>query len=232
MSYGLTVQSALGTIQVDETYVGVRLIQSGSLTADASRIATLTLPQAYSAPPLVLVRPTAFGRYVGGMFFRGPYYGQPTDSVWFLGTANVPFDYAIFAIEGTAVDDGGTYGLRTWNASNVMTFSSTHTRARITHAFDIGSFAKCQSSAAYYSISGYSSMPWVVANNLYSVLSNGAEWSVYEGFVVGFDSYSTMRMGYSSWDSSQWPNYGTGCSGNAPAPYPFTLAVAKINEGA
>ena len=231
MSYGLSVQSSLGTIQVDENYVGVRLIQSGSLTADSTRIATLTLGQPFSAPPLVLVRPTAFGRYVGGMFFLGPYAGQSNDSIRFLGTASVPFDYAIFAIEGTAVDDGSTYGLRVWNPSNQITFNSAHTRARITHTFSIGSFARCQSSAASYSISGYSSMPWVVANNLYSVWSNGEEF-VYEGFVVGFDSYSTMRMGYSSWSTSNWPNLGTGCSGNAPAPYPFTLAVAKINEGA
>lgn len=235
MSYGLNVKSALNTIQVDEQFIGIRLIQQGTLTPVVDNSVVLTMPQVFSSPPLVLIRPSAYGRYVGAAYYRGPVAGfSSLDTMAFVGRNNQSFEYAIFAIERTAIDDGSTHGLRVWNSSNQLTFSSSHTRARITHLYNFTSFPECLSSVPSYSVSGYSSMPWVVANCLYAQVMNGEYESVFKGFVVGFDSPSVMRVGYADAQTSgtNWPRLGCSGSGVARAPYPFQIALAKINEGA
>ena len=215
------------------SHIGVRLIQSGTLTPTSDNIVQISLPQAFASPPLVLIRPSAFGQYVGAQYYIGPVSGFSTvDTLQFLGRNNQSFEYAIFAIERTPVDDGSTHGLRVWNGSGALTFSSSHTRARITHLYNLTTFPECVSSPASYSLSGYSTMPWIVANSLYGYVSSGEESYVYKGFVVGFDSYSTMRLSYGSYDSGYWPRLGCGGSQAARAPYPFQIALAKINEGA
>lgn len=231
MSYGLSVRSALGTIQVDEQFVGSRLISAGTLTmSSSSDMLELTLPQAYESPPLVLVRPTALNKWVGAFWFSG--FGAQTggDSFTMIGERYHTYEYAVFAIHGTAIDDGSSHGLRVWNGSNQITFSTSHSRPRITHTFNISTFPQCVSSIPSYSLSGYTSIPWVVANQLYPYIWNGEESAVYNGFLVSYSANNTARMSYGGFGGI--PTLGCGGSGVAAAPYPFTLAFAKINEGA
>jgi len=230
MSYGLMVQSALGTIQIDEQFVGSRLVQSGTFTTNDYDLINLQLSQFYASPPLVLVRPTTLNSWIGAFWFSSFGTQGNVDNFTMIGEVGKTYEYAIFAIEGTPIDDGSTHGLRVWNGSNQITFSTSHTRARITHTFNITTFPECVSTIPSYSLSGYTSIPWVIANNLYSYIWNGEDAGVYNGFLISYSSYNTARMSFGGFDGI--PTLGCEGSGVAPAPYPFTLAFAKTNEGA
>lgn len=178
MSYGFQIISNFNRVQVDQDFSAPRLIAAGTaplvfLPAYGVWSANVVFPMPYNIflePPVVMVRPAATGKYVGGYFS-----GKSADFTTFDGMADggfsvsgqCAFDYAVFSTRGTAVADAVGWGLEVYKADGSMAFSSRHSHPRIR-----GLLTKAASTASdggypnAFSVSGFSAMPWLLANPL------------------------------------------------------------------
>ncbi len=184
MGYGFEVTSASGSVQIDQDFVNSRLSITGYCNTHTGNYGgppytgvydlDLELPSAVNLDaeiPVILVRPSALGKYVGAVQFIRNYNvdgsGVPTTPT---GTWNVqivaecPFDYAIFSTLTTPVSDGSTHGLEVYRADGSVAYSSRHSHPRITDTFQIpsGGYVFPQS----FGFPSKSATPWILANPL------------------------------------------------------------------
>lgn len=171
MGYGFQLLSSSMRVQIDQDFKAPRLIASGSSVSSGPSYAEVAMPYNIDTePPIVLVRPSLADKYVGGFFC-----GKSTAWTTFSGMANggialygqCPFDYAIFSTLGAAVSDGSAFGIEIYKADGSIAFTSKHQHPRLRSLP-----AKAASSASdggypnTFSISGFSAMPWLLANPL------------------------------------------------------------------
>lgn len=199
MGYGFQLLSAHGRVQIDQDFKAPRLIASGSSIGGVLKRAEIAMPYDIDAePPIVLVRPSLADSYVGA-FFCG------RDSAWttFNGMANggialygqCAFDYAIFSTMGSAVSDGSAFGIEVYRADGSTAFTSRHRHPRLRALFQ-----KPASSAAdggypnTFSISGFASMPWLLANPLLASAFGVGPDSSHMGAVMGAVNSSFTQL--------------------------------------
>lgn len=173
MSYGLQITSSLGRLQIDQDSKMPRLIQSGYIAA-ANYLpsgyygASLHLPSSApssSEPPLVLVKPTQADKYVGAFRISPPNnIPPPSPNGAFDLLGQCPFYYAVFSSLGAPLEDTDNFGFIVNTASGSVAYSSKHQHPRIRALF----YRAAQSIGfpASYSLAGFDSMPWILANPL------------------------------------------------------------------
>lgn len=229
MSYGLTVINNFNTVLIDPEYQGVRLVQQGTITPTIGTegVVVIGLLQNLTDPPIVLLKPSGFNRYVGGVSIGAARTGYPNGSVTVLGKVGIPFEYAIFSSRGTAIETNTDYGLEVFSSQSALIFSSKHSRPRITSLFNVNSF----SSPTTFSFSGHSQIPWIFANTLNAFESFDTYSYAYYGFQVGFTDNTTARLIYGVNDlSSSYPSFNPSSVVNTTNMYPFQFGVAKVFE--
>lgn len=195
MSYGFETTNLGSRVQVTQDYSNSRLIASGSVSESvaSSNVDTDTriqIPYSVTAEvPLVLIRPWLTGKFVGAVQTSGPFAPFPGDPGTTNGFISIHgqcgFDYAIFSTKGTAVNDGSAWGLEVYRADGSVAYSSKHQHARITQLL----YKPADSSAVggypnVYSISGFSSMPWIIANPLRVTDQGVNDYSTSQGCVM------------------------------------------------
>lgn len=171
-SYGLQVIGDHGRIQIDQDFKAPRLIMSGSSTTEGPLLggvneAVVTLPYSVTLePPLVFVRPSQPDKFVGCFSLAAPAVGFSGSNGFYMA-GQCPFDYAVFSSQGTPFSDGSTYGLEVYTADGAVAYSSRHSHPRIRSiAQKVATTAADGGYPNQFSISGFSQMPWIMANPL------------------------------------------------------------------
>lgn len=137
MSYGLTVKSSGGSVQIDSTYQNYYVIQRGYVTATApTAINSTSLAftsgggvvsyPAQSEPPLILIRPP-YGRFV--FCYKTPSVSSFTVYVS-SGESGASCEYIVLGRTYPSSVSG--YGLCVRNASGTLVFSSNSPAATFT----------------------------------------------------------------------------------------------------
>lgn len=182
MSYGLQILNDAGRIQVDAESLPARLLTSGYV---AGRSAYLTMPYAIeNEAPIILLKPTQPNSFVGGLYFGAIYSTGPAGTI--LVGGQHPFYYAIFAATmGTPVIESTNYGLQVFRSDNSVAYDSRHQHPNLTHMFykppDTSTTGGYPNT---YSFSGYSEMPWILANPLMLTYLGVGETTTYAGCVM------------------------------------------------
>lgn len=177
MGFGFQALSNATRVQVDQDFIAPRLIASGHAdlyfdgsygvnTADV----VVTLPyDIYIEPPIVLIRPDQADKYVGGIIFgkAADWTTLPAGNGGFKLVGQCAFDYAIFAAAGTAASDGSSHGLEVYRGDGSLAYSSRHSHPRVRAL--LHKVATAAADGGYpnvFGISGFSQMPWLLANPL------------------------------------------------------------------
>lgn len=182
MPAGLQVFNQSGVLQIDETTKNPRLVTSGSVAkgADNSGYGYYKIDLgAYGINlnteiPLLLLRPATYGTYVGGVFVTKQYGTVTGGNFFLLDASDSAFDYSIFSQQVAGVRDPGNLGLQVFNAAGEITYDTNQAHTRI-----LGNLYHAATASFPYpysfGISGFSGMPWVVANPLVSSFKGGQD---------------------------------------------------------
>jgi len=194
MSYGFQFINTSGFVVVDDQFVRLRLISSGTLAASNSTIGwrSIPIPSGTTGPILVFVQPHSLNSYIGhSNTFAAP------GNVSCLSTS--AFNYKIYSADATPLIFESTHGLEVFNSSGALTFSSKYRYPRVVGVYQ-GSVGVANTSFPYpktFTIDGNDSgsIPWVMLNNLVSSpFGVGSEEGMYYGVCARFTSNTVCEI--------------------------------------
>lgn len=170
MGFGFQLSGTTNRVQIDQDFKAPRLIAAGSSTpTGAYHSQSVEMPYDIDAePPIILVRPSLPNKFIGGLRIGrdwADFNGMANGGLALSGQC--AFDYAIFSTLGTAVEDGSTWGIEVYKADGSIAFTSKHQHPRLRALLQKP--ASTASDGGYpnaFSISGFSAMPWLLANPL------------------------------------------------------------------
>lgn len=229
MSFGLQlISGSIGRV-IDQDVTVPYAVDTGyrPLTKSGTYILPLerTLVSTVAAfPPLILIRPDTADRYVGGFFGGNASVGQP--AAQFSVTGQCGFHWAVFAGVGTPIQDSTQYGLEVYRSDGSVAYSSRRIHPRLRQIVQVNA-ASLTAGEIYVPLSGFSSRPWLVANDLlatFSGVGDGSEFvpalmarvnSSNTGIYLGWRDYADNSapgpygaLGYRKLDGSN-SNFGT-----------------------
>lgn len=190
MSYGVNILNNSSTIQINQDLTTAKLITSGSSSYNQEFL-NINLPNNNIAAPIIFVKPNNTGQFVGVLTHAR--IDNNTYKVEFLAETG-GFSWAIFSPTCTSpVTETVSYGLEVYTSTGGIAYSSKNKHPQITHLFYKPSifsgacytwtFQNSGWNNATYALSGYTSMPWIMVNNL------TAHWA-------GVGPYSDELPGY------------------------------------
>lgn len=202
MSYGFEVINANGRVQIDQDHANPRLIMTG--TCAAGSLTYIHMPyDIRDEAPLVLMRPHQAGLYVGGVRLYAPRaaFGSnpalPSGAIQMRGQCG--WDYAVFSTRGAPTMDGSAWGLEVRKADGTITYSSRYQHPRITHLAQKAADATQAGGWPFtFSISGHTSMPWLLANPLCITGAGVGEMSESMGAIMASvnSSFTTVTVDF------------------------------------
>lgn len=191
MSHGLQIINALDIVQIDEVY---RNFHYAATTTTGQtwygwkclgiNFTGWLIPFSISESPIVMMKPAVTGvnGAVGGVFM-----------IDLTGTSAFPYGPALEVVARTAAPValfsnaatplspfGGDFGLQVRAATGAIAFDSLRRYPPVTHVF---TKQPGVSFPITFNFSGYSSMPWIVVNNLTRFVEYSEE-SADEMFIV------------------------------------------------
>lgn len=192
MAFGFRVENQFGNIQIDSDFVCARLIASGSVLATSVLWSNLYrlqlhLPGVYDVSGLiVLLKPSQFGKWIGAYeawssrqtfgAVGAPSLAGTAPGTVITALAQCSFDYAVFSMEASPVQTSGAYGLRVLTGSGAVAYTSEYSYPTLDPVIQLSPWWSNNPSdypgpaASSYPItvgySGYSTMPWLLANAL------------------------------------------------------------------
>jgi hypothetical protein len=209
MSYGLQVLNTTSRIQIDQDFRNARLVASGSRPAGQ-----YYFPMPYLVtlePPIVLMRPSVANSYVGATNIAesGDFFGYDGANGYVVMGGQHAYDYAIFSAQyGTPVSDGATYGLNVFRSDGSVAYDSRqqHPNIKSLHL----KAANSTSGGGYpnvFTISGFSSMPWILANPLVQTWAGVGEFSESVGCVMAAvnSGFTTLTVDFRDAAASGYP---------------------------
>lgn len=200
MTAGLQIFNVNGVIQIDETLKNPRYVTGGTVAqgTDNSGYGSYVINLgAYGIDlnveiPLILVRPTAYGRNVGGIFITKNYGTTYGGNFCLIDTSDAGFEFAIFSNQGAGVTDSGNCGLQVFNAAGQLTYDSNQRHARIIANLYHAATPNFQYPYSY-NFSGFSEAPWIVANPLVSSYLGEQDYPA--GVYAKLNSTSSITIG-------------------------------------
>lgn len=230
MASGFRTYTPNGVEQLNSLYPHMRIVAAGSAVA-APFGNTIAIPDLWPECPILLIRPVA-GVAVGALvlFQRHP-FGTPNS---FSYQSSGPFDWALASTVGQPLAVGpGNVGLKLWDESGRLTFSSQYKYPRIASIASVPSppFGSAPMSSAV-AISGWSSMPWIIANDLIYVYEApdgmGGSYPGAAFAVVVNPSLSVLTVEMRSTDQWWTTGFGLQPSYNPFASRPLRLPLCVI----
>lgn len=200
MAYGLQIDSALGRKQIDSSQKIPRLIRVGTSSAVSSGTANMFAANlgfdVATEVPLLFIRPSLPEKYVFAcLFLTGPDDGFSK----VFAHAQCTFDFAIFSTLGTPIQNADTYGLEIYTAAGATVYSSKFQLPQITSLYLKNPSNSGDTFPKTVTLSGYSTMPWILANPLtldaYSYRFTGSGFDIvsyYETFGVKVNAAFTQ----------------------------------------
>jgi hypothetical protein len=172
MTAGIQIYNTNGVIQIDENLKNPRLVTTGSVaqgTDNAFGSFVLNLSafgiDLNTEIPLLLLRPSAFGQNVGGVFITKKYGSVSGGNYFLIDASNASFDYAVFSTQVAGIKDTDPGGFQVFNTAGEITYDSNNRHTRI-----IANLYHAATSSYPYpynlSMTGFTAMPWIVANPL------------------------------------------------------------------
>ena len=182
MSFGFALSNASLSAVLDETSVVPYRVDSGHWPLTTITTSTGTYIQWLNRPvnsaaaetaPMVLIRPDAYDFYVGG-FAGGVDYdpGGP----FFMATGQTGFYWQVYAPGGPPIVDPTSWGAELYGPAGQVLYSSRRRHVRLRQVIEITP-AMLVDDEVYVPLSGYTSMPWILANNLPMTVAGIGEFS-------------------------------------------------------
>lgn len=203
MPTGFQALNATGVVQIDENFKNPRFVTSGTIvernTTNQGDPFVLEL-SAYGINltleiPLVLIRPTQYGQFIGGVAVAPDFTSQSLNAINFPRAQSYPYEYAIFStLVPGVVDPGGTHGLQVFNGAGTLIYNSNNRHARILANL----YKPAPASYPYpysFFIPAQPETPWFLANPLlWSTW--GMESDQVTGIFMRLDNQSQVTIGH------------------------------------
>lgn len=173
MSYGLNILNNSGTIQINQDLRAAKLAASG--TTSTYLYADVYVPgMGADTGVIILVKPNNVNQFIT-LFSCYPI--DNNNYRLFISADSGGFTWAVFSSLTTSpVTETTAHGLEVYTSNGSIAYSSKHKHPQITHLCYKPSIftGYCQNwtyqnagwNDATYAISGYTSMPWLLMNNL------------------------------------------------------------------
>lgn len=141
--------------------------------------------------PLVLIRPTSLNSYVGGfqVVVGDSYTGTTPGHLYLIGVGEAPFNIEVYSTAGTPISDNSNYGFEVFTQSGAVSYSSRHFHPRL-QSFHL----KPDYVPVDVFLTGYSDIPWFVANTLPYKYDSGSDYAVEWFFVAKALSFNSVRL--------------------------------------
>lgn len=188
MAFGIQLSNAALAAVLDENSMVPYRVDEGywPLTQSGAYIQWLVRPVATDvadAAPMVLIRPEAYDKYVGGFLgscdavggFDGTEDGSD-GTPYFVVTGQTGFDWQVYAAAGTPIVDPTAWGAEVYGPTGEVLYSSRRRHVRLRQVIQITP-AMLVADEVYIPLSGYDSMPWILANNLPMTVAGISETS-------------------------------------------------------
>lgn len=150
-------------VQIDENYRNLLRVASGT----AAPGDVVTFPAQTSAPPMVFVRPSSDGVYVGLMSL--------TNNT-FTAQANGSFDWVVYGLDSPVQVDATNMGIQVFSSTGALTYDSRYESPRIRETLSVnqqwptytqgGSLGQYPAYPYTISFTSWGSRPWFCLNQM------------------------------------------------------------------
>lgn len=190
MAFGFELSSASLAAVLDENSLVPYRVAQGYWPLTKSGVNVIPMRQAMAtdvaaAAPMVLVRPDAYDKYVGAFAGSADAVGAydttedgSQGSPYFVVTGQTGFHWQVYATDGAPLVDATAWGAEIYSHSGQVLYSSRRRHVRLRQVIEL-SPAMLVGSEVYVPLSGYTSMPWLMANNLPMTGAGIGEYSEY-----------------------------------------------------
>jgi hypothetical protein len=214
MIYGLQIINQDGFVQIDADFECARKIASGTCSGPTPswwgcpRLVLHVGAIADTRGLIVLVKPSQFGKWVGGLGILRQDTPFPPDATLFQDGASagiaitiegqVAFDYAVFHTLGNPLAEAVSYGLDVVTPEGKFAYSSRYSYPTLETVAQV--FPRWVGYSSNYPIdvplNGYTSMPWILLNSLIiSGKGSGGDGGLSGSMCAKVDSLSSMKIG-------------------------------------
>jgi hypothetical protein len=122
MAHGFQSINAGGIVQIDENYRNLLMVASGTWTGGGTPFGTIWFPTQYACAPLIFIRPSYDGCYVGP--------GEITQSN-FSFMCNGNFDWVVYGLDSPAAHSSTSFGLQVFDGGGSVVYDSRYEAPRI-----------------------------------------------------------------------------------------------------
>jgi len=215
MTTGIEVYNTNGDLLVSSSERNIYVIQSGFVSQRPPQVGNTVQDYRLEIPvnsvpisaPIIAVRPSQVNAYVGG-FQWWPGFQRLN----YIVQCQSPFHWVVLSPEGTPIGSGGNSGLEVFDETGLkVTFSSNYKYARLRNLFVRPPTAGGVGWPMTRTISGFSTIPWFIVNNLRRTERGISETSESYGAIMGmvnsgFSSVTYNFMDIGPGNSVPFPN--------------------------